>query len=202
VGFVTIDALALALLQACCSPSDRDAVVGDAYEEYEDLIRSRGALFARAWLWRQVMISVPVLLWLRVRRLERGAPIALTGLAVAIGCAVVIGVQSCASATGSGLTDLGLHGTLPWVRVIGSVLAFACGGWVTAWVAGPAPIKALAAFAALCVGLSLFFLWPVAATVYAAGATVVVYHLLLLALIVPSIIAGSTCVPRSLCEVS
>jgi hypothetical protein len=188
---VTIDALGLALLRACCSASDRDAIGGDASEEYADRERSRGARLARLWLWRELMTSAPALLLLRLRRFDRATPFATSAVAVAIGCTAVIAVQSLASAAGSGLSGFGFHGVAPLLRVFGSVVAFASGGCAAAWISSRAPSNALAPFCAVCVGLSVFFLWPVAAIVYAAGPEMIVYHLLLLALIVPSIGAGS-----------
>ena len=74
-------------LLACVLPaSDRDAVLGDLVEEHAIRARIVAAPTAAVWFWKQVLGSIPSVLWMGIRR---GAW--LTTLGVAFGAYVVAG---------------------------------------------------------------------------------------------------------------
>src|SRR3712207_3552067 len=54
--------LPAALLRALLPYAERDEVLADLAGEYAERVASRGGAAARAWLWRQVLGSVPALL--------------------------------------------------------------------------------------------------------------------------------------------
>jgi hypothetical protein len=181
---------AVALLRACCPPADREAILGDLCEEFQIVIDARGTAHARAWLWRQSIISAPPLLALRLGNINREASLLTSCLAIALGCIAVVAIQGLAGAVGYAAGHFGVRGDAQWMRVLDSLLAFAVGGYATARIAKPRSRDALAAFCACCVGISFYFLWPVAGMIEAAGTAQIFYHLLLLALVIPSSIAG------------
>ncbi len=53
--------LVFTILSIICPGSYREALLGDLQEEFQEIYRASGAQAAEGWLWRQALLSLPVL---------------------------------------------------------------------------------------------------------------------------------------------
>ena len=89
--------LAQALIAAVASTDDFEIVAGDLHEEYVRVVHSRGAKAADFWYWKQVLRSVPSLLFCHPPTITplRRVTIALTAFGVLLAMlAAITGIET------------------------------------------------------------------------------------------------------------
>lgn len=143
------------LLTLCAPQNARETVLGDFHEAYAEVIRDSSEPHANAWYRRQVLASIPVLLFADrgVRRESgwRGVGSLLLGTIVALGCLLCIG----GFAYGPFRETLFEHGAFGfraifWLNVGATVVAAVVAGWVTSMLARRSNLS---------VGFTLSALW-------------------------------------------
>jgi hypothetical protein len=137
------------LLACVLPPSDRDAVLGDLVEEHAIRTRIASGPTATMWFWKQVLGSIPSVLWMGTRR---GAW--LTTLGVAFGAYVVAGaIEFVGEAALARLIGPDAR-TLPILSAAFGLATIVVGGYVAALIR-PGAATALAAIVMLVVATLL-----------------------------------------------
>jgi len=180
--------LARVLLRACAPGHQREALYGDIEEEFhESVLPQKGLAAARAWYWRQVVHSAPLLLSVRWQRSQvTRSVVAVCGGYLSMAAAVMLLDIGISLAFGNRQTaPMEVRGDwYPLFNVVTAIPAALLGGFVSAHAGKRAPMLHSAALACLCLLLSagLFFGSMAQSPLW--------YRLSLIGVMIPATLAG------------
>jgi hypothetical protein len=128
----------------------REAVLGDLHEEYVLRVRSAHAKNADRWYWGQVCRSIPQLVWSSARD---GRWLATLG--VAIGVYIFAGIFEFAATRALSKLLAPDTNVFTAVSLIVGLTTIILGGYIAAWIRGPAAARTLAGIALITVVILL-----------------------------------------------
>lgn len=145
--------LVINILSIMCPDSYREALLGDLQEEFQEIYRASGAQAAEGWLWRQALLSLPVLTGQAMRQHWR--PGDIFGLMAGVAVAVLVCLPVCEISRNFNLPSESMQSPLWLVCLLAlafGVVSALSGGLVSSFISGrlrPAPMLLLVIFVLL-----------------------------------------------------